>query len=1177
MARTRPQRSSSPAVGQRRSSRPRKTRVVLSPSPPHKAPRSAKKGMARASKTSKKATTKKVGKDPKMRAAVLAIYDRFSWTSEKMKDQVLTAKDALVEQNVLVKTGSSGTTMIALGEDVAEEIAEYKKKKMADSDDDEDAAFAYLSQSSPGKSSPTTRKRSSSSTKKRVSTTAATTSASKSKSKKRVSIVAPDDAEDEEEEGEEEEEEEDDNLSKKRKPRVNKKKTKRTKVVRVSGASASASGDGDNEGEEVDELEEDGENAEEEEDEPPQKKRRKAAAAGQKRNNGARGGLTNLRKPELMELVKKLRVEVEELKTNEGDGTDDEGDDEEEDGADTSSSSVKGKGKEKATDELEDEGSAPGHTAEDDEELVRDVQEWEQKAKQYKKLLSQYEVVSDDENVPSRRGQGQAQQEHVVDEEEEEEEDYGGGMDQPFLDDFGSDGSFTAGDGFDDGVFAQGSSTTAEAVKSSSPKANGTSQHEKKDSFWVDPGRLPRFANQPRQQHRVETSTSSAAFSADYPRLDLDGDVPDTRPNLSLDVSGEASHKRSLVNKGSGLPSPAHSGGHVFSSSPADQQLNNFSRSAAGQAENPGRFPSPGFSSSPTKSQPGPSQSEEHGVHDDGEFSRQATTEPSSPVFPFPSSGFPASTRDGKGAVAEEQLKESNAALEAALEKIAEISKERDDEKRVKEGYKEELEVVARRHQDIVDALENYTASTVDVIFRDVAQKAALQGAARAVERAARKTEKKELELREAQAKRDQSEKDYEALLASEADGEARRVAAGRENAQLKAEVAQFKLEAEKREDDIKAAKERAEKAEVMRRETEKEFQEFKAAHNGCEADLEGNLAILDQLDALQRELSNEQTRRAAAEEAQKTTVDELLAERKRAQADQQTISLLTSEVADYKTQREESKAEAERYRVEVEMRTSEIEQLNASLTASLAALETARSTETNPRKDLAVQTDHMAELEAQVEQRKKGQDLVSKELEELKASYAVLTSRCQDLATAFELTPPSSGTPLSPAGILDTLSARLHARDETEARLTTELEEKKEELEAKAKELEELKSKATEFEREVDRLVKELGENRSSYEELQSTKKELENDHAALQASLDTFTTEHAALRAQHTELEAEHGELQKRLADVEPKYRRISQIITGEPNVDDYDGKAGQAGEKATEGGEPEVVEVE
>lgn len=550
----------------------------------------------------------------------------------------------------------------------------------ADSSDDAAAAHEYLIAGPSSKkkkktpSSTSSSRRKSTSTKKRViraytdsdeddSTSAATAVASKKTSKKRkpvkkkVRIVAPPDHDD----GDEADDEEVDQLAE--------------------------DGDGEEEKEK-----EDGEEAEDEEEDQlasddnghgasSSKKKKKQASKKPAVAPGPQGGLTRLKKDDLIALVKQHREKEAQL---------------------------------------EKELKEARGMADKAKDLAKGVQYYEERAKRYREKLREHGMLSDgdedeDEDAVDGEEQKEPEKEQAVEGEKEAQvETVGGGPseenfflidEEPQLpeeddndmggyeDDFFQDPGAvpTLPDYFQDRIEDGAALTVANdgGPPSSLPETTAKATKKAKEpSFWIDPGPNPPRPSTQKASHAVHQQQHSHSHGFDhisYPELDVEATGVDStrqapfptpnssgRPYLSIDPATFSSN----------MPSPAYSpidsldDGDDLSSSaiaynaPARSSPHPGPSGADSKGKQrettPFAFSTPiPSSSSPTKSRPDDDE-RSHG-------SRQATTEPSSPVFATP-----------RGAVYTAEVNEEAEKKAKRVEQLEMVVK----------GYKEEVELL---------------------------------------------------------------------------------------------------------------------------------------------------------------------------------------------------------------------------------------------------------------------------------------------------------------------------------------------------------------------------------------------------------------------------------------------------------------------------------------------------
>ncbi|GAA6027451.1 hypothetical protein JCM8097_007870 [Rhodosporidiobolus ruineniae] len=743
---------------------------------------------------------------------------------------------------------------------------------------------------------------------------------------------------------------------------------------------------------------------------PPTKKRRRTttSSGGGKGGKGSRGGLTNFTKPELLQEVKKLRAQLEgQEKAKGGAAASDDGNHEDV--------------------EQKMHALAEGH------------QHFEAKSRRYKQRLSRYEQVSDDEEDDVGERAASA---GPVPQDDNPEEEYGGGMDDPFFD-------------LDP---LPAASASAELPQADSAATLQKRKKEKSPDFYIDippAGQQRQSASASASGSAVQQQQQQQPFrdgfgSPSYPRLDVDSaqNSPHQQQPLALDTSSPVRRSSSQTSHHSDLLSPltspqprqpsAFDDGQLGSSGPADKGKQ---REATPLALAPTPGPS---SSSPAKSAlaAGVHDGEQqHEGEDEDVDSRQATTEPSSPVFP--SGVFPPNEETEKA------MRAMLDRLEAAEEEIGQLREGKSRAEKVNEGLRAELELVVHRFQDRTSDAFSPSTSFV-ALFKLVAMEAALEGARWSIDREVKLLGRLEEQERKAVAletKLAKSEADYEALLESSEETEEDRVATHRELDLLKSENAQlarFKDEHEKQAAQLRKAEKDAE-------EKEREVVQAKT-----------ELAnVREQLNKLRSELDSarEDVELKTKEiEAHFAVHADVVAER---QALTEQVERLTKDNGELRTEVEEAK-----HRL-------------AEVTSSLDALRMAETTSAEQIKGLTAMTETLEgekkALADQLEAAKKERETLTAETAALQASYDALSTRIHDLATSFSLAPSLPGNVPSTAelpAILDALSSRLHAHDEAAASYAAELASKDEELKASTEQAEQAGKELAEAKKAVELLA---------------------------------------------------------------------------------------------------------
>ncbi|BGP15829.1 hypothetical protein JCM10213v2_003818 [Rhodosporidiobolus nylandii] len=808
--------------------------------------------------------------------------------------QVLKIKHDLAHQGVLTKGESTGIT-IAVAEDAREEMQELKERKTADTDDDEDAAAAYLAQSRKSTVSKSTAK------------------------KKRV--VSRDYSSSEEEAAP--------STSRKRKAPAPKKKTPRKVPAKQTGKQVQPD-EGDEE--ETDQLASSEESAEE----AAPKKRKKTAP-------GPQGGLTRMRKDDLVALVKELRAKTATLEKGKGKAAVEE---------DSELSEV---------DELEDEGAPPKEDPRV-KALAERAQKWEAKAKAAWTGLAELGHPTADEEWDGAGMHGGGG----------EQEEYGGGMDQQADFDFLNDYVAHPFDPTREDAFSQ--------QEQAEPHA--TSSGAQQPFSLVIPTRSFRGSASGDGGAQQQQPRASGFGSPSFPELDVDaGEV--IGGATTSQAGGVPARNSSFVTAQSGLPSPARSVGGEEPSSPLARGAVSRAAAEKGGARDSTSFafatPGPS-SSSPAKSLPATTQE----AQTDGPSSRIASTEPSSPVAAGAGSYF---ARQQQQAISQE-LEAERQKREQAERRVAELLRQKEDKDRVEKVMKEELDLVARRAQDTQE------------------------------------------ELREVQAKLDESEATYEALLASDKETQEARSEALREVERLKA----YK--------DLAAARE----------------------------DLDLKTKELAALQAVEKEVTAQRDATAARYEVVKRQRDEeaakreetdrfLSAEREKTQADQQTITALNAEIAEFRSQLEDLEPlrkqaeEAEELKGRVGVLTGDLSETKRRLAEATSAADTLKNTEAALRVQLGELTVSAETAQAKIisledanEEAMTENKTLAEELARESSANSALTSQILDLAASCGISPSPLDfpTPLAQATfVLPELSSRLRTLSDTAARYASSLAEK--------------------------------------------------------------------------------------------------------------------------------------
>ncbi|GAA5970879.1 hypothetical protein JCM11641_004491 [Rhodosporidiobolus odoratus] len=828
--------------------------------------------------------------------------ERTQVQEQRFRKKLLGVKHELMDFGVLVAGLSTGNKL-AISDEASEELKELKERKSANSDDDEEAARQYLAQAPPPKSS--SSKSSSRRSKKRSKASSDSDdapspaiSSGKSKKPKKAAPLAP-------------------------KKSSSRKRT--VKFVVPPEADEQTGDEADEEG--VDQLA-----SSDEEHAPTPKKRAKASGAG------SRGGLTRMKRDDLIEEVRTLRTKVDKMEGHKR---------------------VKGNGKASALEQEEEEEAADAEPGEEDEEdlavasadlvkkFAHDSQHWEAKARLLKKRLSRHEPVSDMESGVEEDEQGRSDK--AVNAGSENGNDLGG-MDQQFFDDFVEQphGDYDRN--------RNGRPVVAYLAEQENPNATFSIEGP------IRGGASSLDAAQPSGEGRT-----GGFHSPDFPELDVNEEMSGAaapgpsqlREHAPLSLSGSRLEGNSAISHASGLPSPARSWSHDDTSSPLARTTTSGPANKGKEREStPFLSPVPAYSSSPTKSQQGQEIS-----------SRLPTTEPSSPSQP----GF--SLRPSQAA--ETQMKLWREGVVEKDREIEDLKAKLEQRGHMEAITKEELDYVGHRYHDL-QGLASETAVDLDYSHRQIIWCQAANIGAQKLNEGSVSTEKKLHDLEER-------------LAIAETE---------REKAVVAATSARSELTAVREDLDARTQ----ELVALQRVEQEITRQREYAAKQSEDA-----------------RLQKEEERRHR-EKAEKALEDE----RKQAQADQRTIAILTSDIAELNAQIDSigllrSRA-AEEHEAAVKRSSEDLAETKRQLDVATTTLEALEKTEQALRSQLNTSDASVTSLKMENHEVKKEYKAVSEGLPELTSEYRILSTRVIALGEAFSIPSETSDHPSSASSLSSTI-----------------------------------------------------------------------------------------------------------------------------------------------------------
>ncbi|GAA5825672.1 hypothetical protein JCM11251_000332 [Rhodosporidiobolus azoricus] len=979
------------------------------------------------------------------------VQKRTTSTGTNLRDDMVDVKRQLLDEQILVY-GKAGSSAVTLSEEAWAELREYKEEDAADSQDDEQAARQFLDNNPLP--SPRTAKSTSSRPSRRKS----------SRSRKRVR--APSSEESDADEG--------DQASSSARAKglraahsAATTKTKRSRsrkrvkvIVRRDG------------GEEVDEL------ATDEEQQPSKVKPKKT----RKKREPKTGSLPRWKKDELIDEVQELRKKLAELEEEQSEDDGEEERPSENQVEDEMEVVEIGKGKKKKEEAAEAPPGPEEHAA-----FAVAFKELQSKYRRIKDKHRAFEPVpySDDEDPGEEDFSTWANQQQQQGEDVGENVDFGG-MDD-FFDNNPMENFFRDGEGADHRERQDPPSGATDAHGH-----QGNAKIKEKPDVWLElpPDKSPRgkkgraasrsasapnTTSKKQQLSPIEGDEGAAALDHHDGQTEgtgapsgMHGAGFDSPMYPHLDLDGESAQHEYDGNPASSSP---------FQSKGKDRQTSPFRFSSASP------FQPRNASSSPTKS------FTQLGAMNPSS-SRQATTEPSSPVIGgFSSTGaadlFGASGHAHKVAELQRQLQDQKM-------QMMELQHSRAAGEKVIAGYKDEVDLLVLRSQDL--EASNRAADTLNILAAQklIILEAALRGAGRTLERESTARVEAEVKEKETVRKLEQSEADYDALLASEGEVQEARLRTQRENAELKkqlldraASVEQLSAKVISLEDELRKSCERLESIEsatssdltsAAATETElRETLELRTKELAAERDIAREAMMhrdeaAKKVDDLEKQMVEQMKEREEALEELARAKEALAAEHSKMERAEENASTSSIEIARLKARLEEQedvrrKAEetAVQHSETIKTLQVELDSCKIRLEEVTSAFDKLKESESDLRKrdqENGAQLESLDELVASLSREKAeaGQacKAISDELESLKTAHALLTSRLQDLATTFEipLRPLDNGSTADTLlSVLDELTSRLEKSEEAASAAAfssnEEVKKKDEELEA--------------------------------------------------------------------------------------------------------------------------------
>ncbi|GAA6012873.1 hypothetical protein JCM10207_008362 [Rhodosporidiobolus poonsookiae] len=530
-----------------------------------------------------------------------------------------------------------------------------------------------------------------------------------------------------------------------------------------------------------------------------------------------------------------------------------------------------------------------------------------------------------------------------------------------------------------------------------------------KPTFYIDvpPARHPAI----RKPSGFESGEGD--FSADFPRLDFDGEITtelhDGRPAPS------GATKTSPTSREDGGLSPY---------SPASPSHKGKERAFTPP------FQLPASSSSPRRSD-GPRL----------DSSRQATTEPSSPFNPLTSPTVATFRTPYPSAKAFELAQARIRELEEKLQQLEVVQQG-------KAAANEEIDILVLRCQDFATREETMREEAARLQYKAAAGQAASRGGIRLLEFAGsdaaesnKKVEESEKEKKELQEKLDASEAAYDDLLSSDKQAQEARVDAARELEQCKANgalKAKLLAEAQAREGEVQrlleAERKKTVELQAQLEQTEggvKRTTEERESLRSELAVVRENVAVKEkELEAMQQVI-NETTQQRDSTATRLAKVEGMLH---------------TAEAAK-KAAEEDLSKEKQLHAITRSGLQSKLDRLRGELKDAQTALATSSSTTTRLEEDNKGLSENIADLDKklkdveedakakvdQLEQTKREHSSTVEELSSLKSAHQAVASAVNDLRTTFglEALPAAhEGSVDELIAILAQLSAQLEARD---------------------------------------------------------------------------------------------------------------------------------------------------